>query len=123
MARVGNSEKLAALEKQKADLKAKRKAEDLILNRKIRAMQSRERTQTERNRSHVGIVIGVEIIEHAVRNPASEVRRVIIRIAENHLRKRPEDKSVADLLAMLKDAPAHVGGSDADKLDPTKAAE
>jgi hypothetical protein len=41
------------------------------------------------------------MIEHAIRNPGSEVRRVAARIAENHLARRPDDRPVAELLAQL----------------------
>jgi hypothetical protein len=47
------------------------------------------------------IDVGLEMIEHAIRNPGSEVRRVAIRIIENHLAKRPDDRHLADLLAQL----------------------
>jgi hypothetical protein len=45
------------------------------------------------------------MIEHALRNPDSEVRHVTIRLIETHLRERPDDRLVAELLTRL-DAPA-----------------
>jgi hypothetical protein len=101
MARMTEDEQLAALQKQKDDIKAAQ----LKINRKIRAVRTRKRTKADRSRVHVGIVVGLEMIEHAIRNPSSEVRRVAIRIMENHLTKRPDDFPVADMLALLK-APA-----------------
>lgn len=97
MPRQSDADKLSALEKRKADIRARQ----LKLNRELRAVRDRQRDQAERTRAHVGIVVGLPLIEHAIRNPGSEVRRVMIRILENHLALRPEDKPVADLLAEL----------------------
>jgi len=104
MPRMTDDEKLAALEKRKADIKAMQ----LRINRQLRAVQSRKKNQARSDRAHVGIVMGLEMIEHAIRNPGSEVRRVAIRILENHHAKRPDDLPVADMLAKLKAAPASV---------------
>jgi hypothetical protein len=41
------------------------------------------------------------MIEHALRNPNSEVRRVAIGLVETYLRDHPDDRPVADLLARL----------------------
>jgi hypothetical protein len=85
-------------EKQKEAVHAKR----VGIDRKIRKLKTRKRTKTDRARVHAAIVVGLEIIEHALRNPGSEVRRVGVRIMDNHLTKRPEDLPVADTLAKLK---------------------
>lgn len=101
MPRKSDEEKLADLQKLKDDIRKQL----LTVNRDMRAVRSRQRGQTERTRNHVGIVVGLGLIEHARRNPDSEVRRVMVRIAENHLQERPGDKPVADLLAELKVVP------------------
>ena len=41
------------------------------------------------------------MIEHALHNPNSEVRRVAIRLVETYLREHPDDRPVAELLARL----------------------
>ena len=45
------------------------------------------------------------MIEHALRNPDFEVQRVALRLIETHLRERPDDRPVAELLTRL-NAPA-----------------
>jgi hypothetical protein len=75
------------------------------LKEKVRRIERRETMQERRDRAHVGIVVGWGMIEHALRNPNSEVRRVAIRLIEDHLRDRPDDQPVADLLTRL-NAPA-----------------
>jgi len=97
MARMTEDEQIAALEKQKEDIRKK----GLALNRKIRGLRSRQRSQADRDRSHIGIVVGLGMIEHAIRNPGSEVRRVARRIVLAHLEKRPDDRpKFGDLLAL-----------------------
>ena len=102
MARMTDDEKLAALEKRKADVRA----EQLRINREIRGVQSHKKNQARSDRAHVGIVVGLEMIEHANRNPGSEVHRVAVRILENHLARRPDDRPVAEMLVQLKAAGA-----------------
>jgi hypothetical protein len=102
MPRMTDDEKRAALEKRKADVRAAQ----LRINREIRGVQSRKKDQARSDRAHVGIVVGLEMIEHAIRNPGSEVHRVAIRICENHHAKRPDDLPVADMLSRLKAAGA-----------------
>ena len=75
------------------------------LKEKVRRIERREATEERRARAHVGIVIGWGMIEHALRNPDSEVRHVAIRLIETHLRERPDDRPVAELLTRL-NAPA-----------------
>jgi hypothetical protein len=72
------------------------------LKEKVRRIEQHEATQERRDRAHVGIVVGWGMIEHALCNPNSEVRRVAIRLIEDHLRERPDDRPVAELLARLK---------------------
>jgi len=96
MARMTEDERIAALEKQKEDIRKK----GLALNRKIRGLRSRQRSQADRDRSHIGIVVGLGMIEHAIRNPGSEVRRIVLA----HLEKRPDDRpKFGDLLALWDD--------------------
>jgi hypothetical protein len=102
MPRMTDDEKLAALEKRKAEIKA----QQLRLNRELRAVQSHKKDQARRDRAHAGIVVGLEMIEHAIRNPGSDVRRVVLRIVENHLAKRPDDQPLAELLDQLTAAAA-----------------
>ena len=71
------------------------------LKEKVRRIERREATEERRARAHVGIVIGWGMIEHALRNPDSEVRRVAIRLIEAHLREHPDDRPVAELLTRL----------------------
>jgi uncharacterized protein YydD (DUF2326 family) len=68
----------------------------------LKRIERREATQERRDRAHVGIVIGRGMIEHALRNPNSEVRRIAIRLIEDHLRERPDDRPVEELLEQLK---------------------
>ena len=75
------------------------------LREKVRRIERRETMQERRDRAHIGIVVGWAMIEHARAHPNSEVRRVAIRLIEDHLRERPDDHPVADLLARLS-APA-----------------
>jgi hypothetical protein len=71
------------------------------LKEKVRRIERREATEERRARAHVGIVVGWGMIEHALRNPDSEVRRVAIRLIETHLHERPDDHPVAELLTRL----------------------
>ncbi len=88
------------------------------LREKVRRIERREADQERRDRAHVGIVVGWGMIEHAMRNPTSEVRRVAIGLVETYLRDHPDDRPVADLLARLT-APS----TDAQEGDQREAAE
>jgi hypothetical protein len=83
------------------------------LKEKVRRIERRETTQERRARAHVGIVLGWGMIEHALAHPHSEVRRVAIRLIEDYLRERPDDRSVADLLERLNPAPEATAASEA----------
>jgi hypothetical protein len=74
------------------------------LREKVRRIEQRENAQERRARAHVGIVIGWGMIEHALAYPSSEVWCVAIRLLDAHLRERPDDKPVAELLERLKEA-------------------
>jgi hypothetical protein len=71
------------------------------LKEKVRRIERHETLQERRARAHVGIVVGWGMIEHALSNPDSEVRRVVIRLIEDYLRERPDDRPVAELLERL----------------------
>jgi hypothetical protein len=83
------------------------------LREKVRRIERRETMQERRDRAHVGIVIGWGMIEHALRNPNSEVRRVAFRLTEDHLRERPDDRPVAELLKQLNSASETTATSEA----------
>ena len=83
------------------------------LREKVRRIERRETMQERRDRVHVGIVIGWGMIEHALRNSNSEVRHVAIRLIEDHLRERPEDRPVAELLERLNSASETTAASEA----------
>jgi hypothetical protein len=83
------------------------------LKEKVRRIERHETMQERRDRAHVGIVVGWGMIEHALRNPNSEVRRVAIRLIEDHLCERPDDRPVADLLERLKSASKATAASEA----------
>jgi hypothetical protein len=72
------------------------------LREKVRRIERRENAQERHARAHVGIVVGWGMIEHALAHPNSEIRRVAIRLIEDHLRERPDDRPVDELLARLK---------------------
>lgn len=78
------------------------------LREKVRRIEQRETMQERRDRAHVGIVVGWGMIEHALTQPQSEVRRVAIRLIEDYLRERPDDRPVKELLERLK-APSEKG--------------
>jgi hypothetical protein len=101
------------IEERIARQEAKRTAAD----RELKRLKATEKEQAEQTRRHVGIVVGIPLIEHAFRNPASEVRRVMIRVLENHMTIRPNDPPVAELLARLK-APAPLPSPAADAKTP-----
>jgi hypothetical protein len=71
------------------------------LKEKVRRIERREAAQERRDRAHVGIVVGWAMIEHALRNPNSKVRRVAIGLVETYLRDHPDDRPIAELLAKL----------------------
>lgn len=110
MPRLSPDEKLAVIEKRLSG----NKAEQLKLKRELRAVRSRQKKHTQKERAHAAIVLGLGMAEHATRNPSSEVRRVAIRLLEHHLTQRPDDPPVAALLELLRGAPSPA--PDAEKL-------
>lgn len=75
------------------------------LKEKVQRIEKRGIEAERRNRVHVGIVVGWGMIEHAIRNPDSEVRRVASGLIEAHLRDHPNDHSITELLARLTTTP------------------
>src|SRR4051812_14668355 len=73
------------------------------LRQKVRKIEKTKAEQDRRDRSHVGIVIGWGVIEHALQHPRSEVRRVLIDVIEKHLEEQPRDRPVRELLATLRE--------------------
>ena len=102
---------------------AQEEAKRTAAERELKRLKAAKKEQEDNRRAHVGIVVGLPLIEHAFRNPASEVRAVIVRVLEHHMTLRPNDPPVAELLARLK-APASVSpAGDAEKLtgdDPSQ---
>lgn len=90
MARKSDDERKAYLQQRLAAIKDN-----------LKRIERREVKEERRDRAHVGIVIGWGMIEHALRHPNSEVRRVAICLIEDHLRDRPDDRPVAELLERL----------------------
>lgn len=91
MPRRPNPERIKKLEQQAARI-----------DRDLRKARADEKQQARSDRAHVGIVAGLPMIDHALRNPSSEVWRVLVRILESHMALRPKDLLVADTLAKLK---------------------
>lgn len=83
------------------------------LREKVQRIERRENAQERRDRAHVGIVVGWAMVEHALAHPHSEVRHVAIRLIEDYLRERPDDRPVVDLLKRLNSASEATAASEA----------
>lgn len=92
MPRMTDDEKLAALEKRKADIRAMQ----LRLNRQLRAVQSRKKVQARSDDSRRKIIAGALSLEHAARNPGSEFATVLFRLLDQYT--RPEDRWMFEFL-------------------------
>ena len=99
MPRMTDDEKLAALEKRKADIRAMQ----LRLNRQLRAVQSRKKVQARSDDSRRKIIAGALSLEHAARNPGSEFATVLFRLLDQYT--RPEDRWLFEFLPP-REAPA-----------------
>lgn len=100
MPRLSDDEKIAALE-QKLSANSAAQAK---LKRELRAVRSRSKRQAEKRRAHIAIVVGLPVIEHALRYPG-ETRRLVIRSLERYLEQRKsDDPAVADMLDRLRAA-------------------
>jgi hypothetical protein len=85
------------LEQRKAALEQRIAA----LRERAKRIDRTKSAQDRRDRAHVGIVVGWGMIEHALNKPVSEVQSVVVEVIKKHLADHPEDRAVADLLAML----------------------
>ena len=83
------------------------------LREMVRRTERQEVSQERRDRAPVGIVLGRALIEHALSNPNSEVRRLAIHLIEDHLHERPDDRPVAELLERLSTASGITAASEA----------
>ncbi|HTT82212.1 MAG TPA: hypothetical protein VMF67_01895 [Rhizomicrobium sp.] len=92
MARMTDDEKLAALEKRKADIRVMQ----LRLNRQLRAVQSRQKSKARSDDSRRKIIAGALALEHAARNPGSEFGQVLFRLLDQYT--RPEDRWLFEFL-------------------------
>jgi hypothetical protein len=68
--------------------------------RALRAARSEEKKQARADDTRVKIVIGAFMQEHALRNPGSDVQRIVLRGIKEHIALRPRDAYLfAGLLA------------------------
>lgn len=99
MPRLTDDEKLAALNARKASIKA----QQLRLNRQLRAVQSRKKDQARSDDARCKIIAGALALEHLARNPGSEFGQVMFRLLDQYT--RPEDRWLFDFLP-AREAPA-----------------
>jgi hypothetical protein len=92
MPRITDDEKLAALEKRKADIKA----QQLRVNRQLRAVQSRKKSKSRSDDTHRKIIAGALALEHAAKNPGSEFGQIMFRLLDQYA--RPEDRWLFEFL-------------------------
>lgn len=92
MARMTDDEKLAALEKRKADVRA----QQLRINRQLRAVQSRKKDQARTHDTRRKIIAGALALEHFAKNPGSEFGQIMFRLLNQYT--RPEDRWLFDFL-------------------------
>jgi hypothetical protein len=78
MPRMTDDEKLATLEKRKADIRAMQ----LRLNRQLRAVQSRKKSKSRSDDTHRKIIAGALALEHAAKNPGTEFATVLFRLLD-----------------------------------------
>jgi hypothetical protein len=99
MARMTDDEKLAALEKRKAEIRA----QQLRLNRQLRAVQSRKKDQARSHDARRKIIAGALALEHFAKNPGSEFGQVMFRLLDQYT--RPEDRWLFDFLPVRDASP------------------
>src|SRR5215213_2754327 len=92
MPRMTDDEKLAALEKRKADIRA----QQLRINRQLRAVQSRKKDQARSHDARRKIIAGALALEHFAKNPGTEFGQVMFRLLDQYT--RPEDRWLFDFL-------------------------
>ena len=92
MPRLTDDEKLAALIKRKADIKARQ----LRLNRQLRGLQSRKKSQARSDDTRAKIIAGALALEHFARNPGSDFGTIMFRLLDEYV--RPEDRRLFGFL-------------------------
>jgi hypothetical protein len=92
MPRLTDDEKLAALHKRKADIKAMQ----LRVNRQLRAVQSRQKSKTRSDDARRKIIAGALALEHFAKNPGTEFGQIMLRLLDQYT--RPEDRWLFDFL-------------------------
>ena len=86
MPRMTDDEKLAALEKRKADIQAAQLRSIVP----VRAVQSRKESKIRSNDARRKIIAGALALEHSAKNPGSEFGHVLFRLLDQYA--RPEDR-------------------------------
>ena len=104
MPRLTDDEKLAALEKRKADIRAAQ----IKLNRELRAVQSRKKHKARSDDARRKIIAGALALEHTAKNRDSEFARIMFRLLDEYA--RAEDRWLFDFLPP-QDAPGVDSGS------------
>lgn len=99
MARMTDDEKLAALEKRKAEIRT----QQLRLNRQLRAVQSRKKDQARSHDARRKIIAGALALEHFGKNPGSEFGQVMFRLLDQYT--RPEDRWLFEFLPVRDPSP------------------
>ncbi len=92
MPRMTDDEKLTALEKRKASIKA----QQLRLNRQLRAVQSRKKSKSRSDDTHRKIIAGALALEHAAKKPGTEFGKIMFRLLDQYT--RPEDRWLFEFL-------------------------
>ncbi|MGC2834350.1 MAG: hypothetical protein WA238_09335 [Methylocella sp.] len=87
-----DDEKLTALEKRKASIKA----QQLRLNRQLRAVQSRKKSKSRSDDTHRKIIAGALALEHAAKKPGTEFGKIMFRLLDQYT--RPEDRWLFEFL-------------------------
>lgn len=98
MPRMTDDEKLTALHKRKADIKAMQ----LRVNRQLRAVQSRQKSKARSDDARRKIIAGALALEHFAKNPGTEFGQIMFRLLDQYT--RPEDRWLFDFLPQ-RDAP------------------
>jgi len=78
MPRMTDDEKLTALEKRKADIRAMQ----LRINRQLRAVQSRKKSKSRSDDTHRKIIAGALALEQAAKNPGTEFGKIMFRLLD-----------------------------------------
>ena len=92
MARLTDDEKLAALQKRKAEIRA----QQLRINRQLRRVQSRKKDQARSEDTRRKIIAGALALEHFAKNPGTEFGQIMFRLIDQYT--RPEDRWLFDFL-------------------------